>query len=265
MRPDFKGKVVLVAGAATGIGAAVALGFAQAGARVVVSDIAPTTDTLAAIAAAGGSAADLPFDVTDAQAVETALAEVMAQHGALHHVVVCAGIATRHTIGQMPVETWRRVIDVNLTGGFLLIKAAEPHLTASGGGSVTLISSVAARHVAYFSGAHYAASKTAQLGLVRHAAFELGRLGIRVNAIGPGPMRNRMGGEAHSDAQLKASSRNLPLQQVVDPEDIADACLFLASPMARSITGVYLPVDGGFLTSRGQPYRTYFDLHEAPF
>ena len=78
-------------------------------------------------------------------------------------------------------------------------------------------------------------------------------------------MSNRMGGGQHSAETLHRTARNLPLQQVVEPEDVADACLFLSSSMARAITGVYLPVDAGFLTARGQPYRPYFDLHDASF
>jgi NAD(P)-dependent dehydrogenase (short-subunit alcohol dehydrogenase family) len=262
---EFKGRVVLIAGAASGIGAAVARSFARAGAHVALADIASCEDTLAQIAREGGEAESVSLDVTDGPRAEAALRDLVGRVGALHHVVNCAGLATRHTLAQMPAEAWRRVIEVNLTSGFILIKAAEPYIAAAGGGSVTLISSVAAEHIAYFSGAHYAASKAGQLGLVRHAAFELGRRGIRVNAIGPGPMSNRMGGGQHPAETLHRTALNLPLQQVVEPEDVADACLFLSSPMARAISGVYLPVDAGFLTSRGQPYRRYFDLHDASF
>ncbi len=265
MSLSFKGKVVLVVGAATGIGSAVALAFSRAGARVAVADLISCAETVTQIIGEGGEAEELAMDITDAPAVEAALASLVAHFGALHHVVNCAGMATRHTIAQMSAEVWRRVIDVNLTGGFVLLKAAERHLAIAGGGSVTLISSVAAEHVAYMSGAHYAASKSAQLGLVRHAAFELGRLGIRVNAIGPGHMSNRMGGGRHPPEVLETAAHRMPLQQVVEPEDVADACLFLASTMARVITGVYLPVDAGFLTARGQPPRPYFDLHDAVF
>ena len=262
---DFKGRVVLVAGAAAGIGAAVARSFARAGAHVALADVQSCEDTLTQISRAGGASEAFSLDVTEQPRVEAVLRELVDRAGGLHHVVNCAGLASRHTLAQMPAPAWRRVVEVNLTGGFILIKAAEPHIAAAGGGSVTLISSVAAEHIAYFSGAHYAASKAGQLGLVRHAAFELGRRGIRINAIGPGPMSNRMGGGQHSAETLHRTARNLPLQQVVEPEDVANACLFLSSSMARAITGVYLPVDAGFLTARGQPYRPYFDLHDASF
>ncbi|MGH7009488.1 MAG: SDR family NAD(P)-dependent oxidoreductase, partial [Caulobacteraceae bacterium] len=152
-------------------------------------------------------------------------------------------------------------IDVNLTGAFIAIKCAEPRLIERGGGSITLISSIAAEHIAYLSGVHYAASKTALIGLARHAAFELGRRNIRVNVVGPGPMTNRMGGGVVDPERRKATARNLPLQRMVEPEDIAEACAFLASGAARAITGVYLPVDSGFLTGRGVSYPRYFEGH----
>lgn len=265
MSLSFKGKVVLVTGAASGIGAAAAQAFSRAGARVVAADVRSCAQTMDDLSISGGEAEACDLDVTDAPAVEAALDGIRARFGGLHHVVNCAGLATRHTLAQMPVETWRQVIDVNLTGSFILLKSAERHLADSGGGSITLISSVAAKHVAFLSGAHYAASKTAQLGLVRQAAFELGRHGIRVNAIGPGHMTNRMGGGRHPPDALDAAARKMPLQRVVEPEDVADACLFLASPMARVITGIYLPVDAGFLTARGQSPHAYFEAHEAVF
>jgi NAD(P)-dependent dehydrogenase (short-subunit alcohol dehydrogenase family) len=193
------------------------------------------------------------------------VAEIVETAGGLDHVVSAAGIAARPTITQMPPETWRRVIDVNLTGAFLAIKYAEAAITARGGGSITLISSVAAAHVAYLSGVHYAASKTALTGLVRHAAFELGRKQVRINAVGPGPMSNRMGGGVSDPERRAAAARNVPLQRVVEPEDVAEVCAFLASPAARAITGVYLPVDCGFLTGRGVQYAPYFTAHDEAF
>lgn len=264
---NFAGETILVTGGGSGIGAAVATAFASCGAKTVIVDLklAEAEDTAAALRERGHIAIARCVDVTDAAALSECVHAIEKECGGIKHVVACAGIASRHTIPQMGAEDWRRVVDVNLTGSFLAIKATEAAIAARGGGSITLISSVAAEHVAYFSGVHYAASKTGQVGLVRHAAFELGRKGIRVNAVGPGPMSNRMGGGAFSDERQKAMSRDIPLQHIVKPEDIANVCLFLASPLARAVTGVYLPVDCGFLTSRGQPYRTYFDLHDEAF
>lgn len=260
-------EVVLVIGGGSGIGAAVARKFGRLGARVTVGDIDGGRAESAAVEIrdAGGAAAGRGLDVTDAAALEAAVAEIVARDGGLDHLVCCAGIASRHTIPQMPPETWRRVIDVNLTGAFLAIKYGQAAIAARGGGTITVISSIAAEHIAYLSGVHYASSKAGLTGLVRHAAFELGRKQIRINAVGPGPMSNRMGGGAIDPERSRASARNLPLQRVVEPEDIAEVCGFLASPAARAVTGVYLPVDCGFLTGRGVRYEPYFEAHDEAF
>ncbi|HEX3920118.1 MAG TPA: SDR family oxidoreductase [Caulobacteraceae bacterium] len=263
----FEGQVAFVTGGGAGIGAAVARRFAQGGAAVVIADVKGdiAAATAAAIRDEGLAAEGVELDVTDEVALEACVAGIVARHGGLDHAVASAGIASRHTIPQMPVETWRRVIDVNLTGAFLTTKFAQGPIAARGGGSITVISSVAAEHVAYLSGVHYAASKTALVGMVRHAAFELGRKGIRVNALGPGPMSNRMGGGVSDPARRAAAARNVPLQRVVEPEDLGEVCAFLASRGGRAITGVYLPVDCGFLTGRGVNYRGYFDAHDEAF
>jgi len=264
---DFSNQTIWVTGGGSGIGAAIARGFAAAGGTVIVSDIDREhgETVVEDIRERGGFAEAQPLDVTDYPALSATAAFVARHYGGIDHVVACAGVASRHTINQMTPETWRRVIDVNLTGAFLVTKAARAAMAERGGGSIAVVSSVAAEHVAYLSGVHYAASKTALVGFVRHAAFELGVKNIRVNAVGPGPMSNRMGGGRFPDDRLQAMAQNLPLQRVVEPEDVANTCLFLASPLARAITGVYLPVDGGFLTSRNAPYRAYFEAHEEAF
>jgi NAD(P)-dependent dehydrogenase (short-subunit alcohol dehydrogenase family) len=264
---QFEGQVVLVTGGGSGIGAAVVRKFAAEGASVAVADVnvAHGEAIAAAERSAGRRCVALALDITDAAAVEAAIGEIVAREGGLDHIVSCAGVATRHTIAQMPVEAWRRVIDVNLTGAFIAAKFGQAAIAGRGGGSITVISSIAAEHIAYLSGVHYAASKSALTGFVRHAAFELGRKNIRVNAVAPGPMSNRMGGGEIDPARQQASASNLPLQRVVEPEDIAEVCAFLASPAARAVTGVYLPVDSGFLTGRGVNYPRYFEAHDEPF
>lgn len=259
-------QTALVTGAGSGIGAAVARKFAQGGAHVGVLDVneAGARATVAQLVAAGLSAEPLICDVTDAEALEAAVEGLAARSGAIQAAVFAAGVASRHTIPQMSAEAWRRVIDVNLTGAFLALKAVAAR-TAPEGGSMTVVSSIAAEHIAFLSGVHYASSKAGITGLVRHAAFELGRRQIRVNAVGPGPMSNRMGGGPVDPARQAASARNLPLQRVVEPSDIAEVCWFLASPAARAVTGVYMPVDCGFLTGRGMPYARYFEAHEEAF
>jgi len=259
-------KTAVVTGAGSGIGAAVAERFARGGAHVGVLDVnrAGAEATVGQLKAAGLSAEALVCDVSDAEALEAAIGALADPRGGLDAAVCAAGVASRHTIPQMDAAVWRRVIDINLTGAFLGLKSAAAH-AAPAGAAITIVSSVAAEHIAYLSGVHYASSKAGITGLVRHAAFELGRRNIRVNAVGPGPMSNRMGGAPADPAQQAASARNLPLQRVVEPDDIGEVCWFLASPAARAVTGVYLPVDCGFLTSRGAPYQRYFEAHGEAF
>jgi NAD(P)-dependent dehydrogenase (short-subunit alcohol dehydrogenase family) len=259
-------KTALVTGAGAGIGAAIARRFAEGGATVGVldHDAEGVARVVEALKKDGLIAEPLICDVTADEVFLAEVAAFAAAYGGLDAAVACAGVASRHTIAQMTPQAWRRVIDVNLTGAFLLIKAAAAN-AADGGAAVSVISSIAAEHIAYMSGVHYAASKSALTGLVRHAAFELGRRNIRVNAVGPGPMSNGMGGRQMAPERAAANAANLPLQRLVEPADVAEVCWFLASPSARAVTGVYLPVDNGFLTGRGAPYRPYFDLHDEAF
>jgi 3-oxoacyl-[acyl-carrier protein] reductase len=259
-------RTVVVTGAGSGIGASVALRFAEGGAHVCAVDRNEgEVDIVArALVADGFSAEAIALDVTDADCLVASLGAVAARRGGIDDAVCAAGISSRHTIPQMSPDAWRQVIDVNLTGVFLTLKTVAA-LCPAAGGSITVISSVAAEHVAYHSGAHYAASKAALTGLARHAAFELGRRNIRVNAVGPGPMTNRMGGGDIDPERQAATTSNLPLRRMVEPVDIAEVCWFLASPAARAISGAYLPVDCGFLTSRGAPYERYFEAHDEAF
>ncbi|NWG46332.1 MAG: SDR family oxidoreductase [Alphaproteobacteria bacterium] len=264
MRIDFKDRVVLVTGAAAGIGAATARAFAHAGARVLLLDLLEEAGEAeaAALRQRGLAARFRPLDVADEADIGVMVAEVTAAWGGVDVVFSNAGIAGTFTIPQLTGEHWRRVLEVNLSASFYLTKAVTPSMIERGGGSIIITSSVAAEHVAYYSGVHYATTKTALKGFVRHAAFELGRHQIRVNAIGPGPMSNRMyAGGRHEAERLEAMAQNQPLQRPVEPEDIAHAAAFLASPLASAITGVYLPVDGGFLTGRNASQRGYFKVH----
>ncbi len=258
MTIDFAGKIVLVTGGGNGIGAASCRGFAKGGARVAVID----RDGGAAVSVAaeiGGGATGHALDVADGAAFARLAAEIATQAGGIDILVNSAGTITRQTIAAMPVADWDRVIAVNLRGPFNGVQAVIPHMKARGGGAIVNIASVAGRRISFGGGANYSASKAGLLGFTRHAAYELAPDGIRVNAVCPGPTATGFGGgQLPSEEQKERRAKKIPLGRMVEPKDIADAVLFLASDMSRMCTGIALDVDGGVLISNDIPYEEYF-------
>jgi NAD(P)-dependent dehydrogenase (short-subunit alcohol dehydrogenase family) len=258
MTVDFSGKIVLVTGGGNGIGAASCRGFAEGGARVAVID----RDAAAAQSVAaeiGGGATGHALDVADGAAFARLAAEIAAQAGGIDILVNSAGTITRQTIAAMPVADWDRVIAVNLRGPFNGVQAVIPHMRARGGGAIVNIASVAGRRISFGGGANYSASKAGLLGFTRHAAYELAPDRIRVNAVCPGPTATGFGGgQLPSEEQKERRATKIPLGRMVEPEDIADAVLFLASDNSRMCTGIALDVDGGVLISNDIPYEEYF-------
>jgi NAD(P)-dependent dehydrogenase (short-subunit alcohol dehydrogenase family) len=259
MALDFTGKVVLVTGGGNGIGRACCRGFASAGARVGVID----RDGAAAGQVAreiGASASGHALDVADGPAFAALAAEIAQGAGGIDILVNSAGTISRQTIAAMPVADWDRIIAVNLRGPFNGTQAVIPYMRARGGGAIVNIASVAGRRISFGGGANYSASKAGLLGFTRHAAYELAPDKIRVNAVCPGPTATGFGGggQLPSAEQKAARARKIPLGRMVEPDDIADAVLFLASDMARMCTGIALDVDGGVLISNDIPYEEYF-------
>jgi len=258
MTADFTGKIVLVTGGGNGIGAASSRAFAKAGARVAVID----RDGAAAESVAAeidGGATGHALDVSDSAAFARLASDIAAREGGIDVLVNSAGTITRQTIAAMPVGDWDRIIAVNLRGPFNGTQAVIPHMRARGGGAIVNIASVAGRRISFGGGANYSASKAGLLGFTRHAAYELAPDKIRVNAVCPGPTATGFGsGQLPSNEQRAQRARKIPLGRMVEPEDIADVVLFLASDMARMCTGVALDVDGGVLISNDIPYEEYF-------
>ncbi len=262
MALDFAGKIVLVTGGGNGIGAASCRAFAAAGARVAVIDrdgaaAERVAAEIAAEIAAGASGHAL--DVADGPAFARLAADIAAKEGGIDVLVNSAGTITRQTIAAMPVADWDRVIAVNLRGPFNGTQAVIRHMKKRGGGAIVNIASIAGRRISFGGGANYSASKAGLLGFTRHAAYELAPDRIRVNAVCPGPTATAFGGGQIPSAERKAArATKIPLGRMVEPEDIADAVLFLASDRARMCTGIALDVDGGVLISNGVPYADYF-------
>jgi NAD(P)-dependent dehydrogenase (short-subunit alcohol dehydrogenase family) len=254
----LSGKVALITGAATGIGRATAQLFAQAGARVVITDM--REEELAATATAvhdkGGQVLALAADLSRAESCASVVEEALGVAGRLDVLFNNAGVGTMvvgGTVETITIEQWDLALDVNVRAMYLVSRAAIPALRAAGGGSIINTSSVSAFHGSATRPTHaYAASKGAVLALTRAMAASYGRDRIRVNAICPGLIRTRLTADIVDHAAREAAEgRGIPLGRVGEPEDIARCALFLASDDSAFITGTEIVVDGGALALAG--------------
>jgi NAD(P)-dependent dehydrogenase (short-subunit alcohol dehydrogenase family) len=244
---DFAGETVLVTGGATGLGFAIARAFGEAGARIALNDLSldRARSACASLAALGMTAVPVAADVRHHAAVETMIAEVIAQLGVPDVVVINAGIYPNAPFLELSEREWDAVIDTNLKGAFLTGQAAARAMVAAGRpGRFVLISSGAALR-AYWGWSHYCASKAAVAMLARAMALELGPHGIRANALLPGYVDVEEGGAHLAEAYKAAARTSSPLGRPATPADIANAALLLASPQAGFVSGAVLSVDGG--------------------
>ena len=244
--PPSPPKVVLVTGAARGIGLATAKRFLAEGWRVALLDI--DGDTLMS-AVAGLAEADrtlaLECDVSDAKAVAASIDKVAKRFGRLDALINNAGVAVFASVMETSDEDWSRILAVNLSGPFLCTKAAVPLMREHGGGAIVNITSISAVRASTLRSA-YGTSKAGLAHLTKQLAVELASLGIRVNAVAPGPVDTAMAKAVHTAAIRADYHDAIPLNRYGLEEELAEAILFLSSERSSYITGQVLAVDGGF-------------------
>ena len=247
---DFKGKTVVVTGASQGIGAGIARRFGEAGAQVIVhyrSGLDGAKSVVEKIRKSGGQALAVAAELTEQSEVEALVNNASEHFGGLDVMVNNAGIFPNARLLDMTRDEWRAMIEANMDTAFLGTQAAARYMKAAGGGAIINLASISAMNPAS-DHSHYNSSKAGVVMFTQSAAQELGPSGIRVNCISPG-LIERPGLEDAWPEGVARWQRSAALGKMGSPEDIGDACLFLASPAARWITGVNLVVDGGVLSS----------------
>jgi NAD(P)-dependent dehydrogenase (short-subunit alcohol dehydrogenase family) len=249
----LRNHIAAVTGAGSGIGRAIALGYAREGASLAVLDIngATAEKTAAEITAEGGKAIALTLDVTDRAACHAVAAQVAAKLGTISILVNNAGIARRNAItadAEAVAKDWADIIAINLTGAFNATQAFLDHLRANKGRIVNLGSIQSFVHIRTPSSAAYTASKHGVLGFTKALAAELGKDGVRVNAVGPVFIETPLNAatRANHPEYVKVFMDHTPLGRAGKPEDIVGPAIFLASDLSAFVTGAIVMADGGY-------------------
>jgi NAD(P)-dependent dehydrogenase (short-subunit alcohol dehydrogenase family) len=248
---DLSGQVAVVTGAARGIGQACAVALAAEGADIITADLGPSEGTLARVRELGRRALDVPTDVASHDAVARLVERVLAEWGRIDILVNNAGTLARVGVEETTDELWDRDMNTALRGTFYCIQAVLPHMKERRRGKIVNISSVsgkiggvasrAASSKHGRSGPAYAAAKAGVIALTRWVAKDVGPEGIYVNAVAPG------GVETEMTRGYDYGVENIPIPRMGQPEDVAQAVVFLASQMSNYVTGTVLDVNGGIV------------------
>ncbi len=246
---ELSGRVAIVTGAGRGMGRAVAVRLAAAGADVVVNDLEPTdaTETAESVVSDGGNAIAVAGDITDSSFVDRLVSRAAEEYRGINILVNAAGILRRTAVIDMPETEWDLVMNVNLKGTFLPSKAVLTSMRRSGWGRIVNFSSTAGKTTSTLGGAHYTASKHAVLGLTRHMAMEEATHGITVNAVCPGLINTEMVQQEIDSDRIKRYTDSFPIPRLGEPSEAAELVAFLASDRAAYITGQGFDISGGDL------------------
>jgi len=247
---EFNGKTALVTGAGSGIGRATALAFAKYGARVVVADLnqAGGRETVKMVRERFNSEAIfIRVDISDPVQVQAMLAETVQTFGGLNYACNNAGVAGEQgSTVDYAIEDWRRVIDINLTGTWLCMKYELPEILKAGGGAIVNVSSILGQS-GFANAPAYTASKHGIIGLTKTAALEYAAQNVRINAVCPAVIETPMIGPISEDAEMLAAMQAMhPINRLGQPEEVAEAIVWLCADESSFVVGEALLVDGGY-------------------
>lgn len=243
------GRIAIITGAGSGIGRAIALKFAQEGAKIVISDLNEEggLQTNALIEKSGGSSMFVKSNAALVNDCETLVEQTLKRFGALHIAVNNAGIGGPIApVGEYPVDGWDKVVAVNLSGVFYGMRYQIPAILKSGGGAIVNVASILGQ-VGFANSSAYVAAKHGVVGLSQNAALEYSAQGVRVNVIGPGFVKTPMIEDAMSEEATAGLVSLHPIGRLGEPTEIAELVLWLSSDKASFVTGAYYAIDGGYL------------------
>lgn len=245
---SLEGRAAFVTGGGSGLGQAIAVGLASAGAYVAVSgrDLGKLLDTVNMITKEGGKAVAVPMDILDTDSVNDAVSRTVEEYGHIDILVNSAGVHLKKDTLEVTDEEWSRVIETNLTGSFRVCRAVGTQMKVQGRGKIINIASLGS-FVALKDAAAYTSSKAGIILLTKNLAVELAPFNIQVNAIAPGVFRTALNSKVLVGERLERILANTPMKRLGTPDELAGTAVYLSSKASDFVTGAVIPVDGGFL------------------